>query len=132
LDDKKEGIFFRAGSGQIGELIRSQGLYIPIESSFAQDILTGKEIRKKGREEIWTYSLPDEHAWGLEIKLKKHEVTITGSPLLPDSRWELFLPLRGREETIGMIWIHTAEMAGFSLEDTTHFQFLADQIAVRL
>ncbi len=131
LDLEKECVAFRAGSGQAGEYLRSSGHYFPIKASRVEKVVLANKIHLMSSE-ILTYSLPEEPWWSLDIKFAANEGLNYVSPLLPETRWELFLPLRDQEKAMGIVWINTAEISGFSIEDIIYFQLLADQIAGRL
>ncbi|MFN2284903.1 MAG: GAF domain-containing protein [Anaerolineae bacterium] len=51
------------------------------------------------------------------------------NPLLPETRSELALPLKGRGGVIGALTIQSAEASAFGQEDITVLQALADQLA---
>jgi len=54
------------------------------------------------------------------------------SPLLPDTRWELALPLNVEGDIIGVLKIEGADMVTFSYEDAKPIQQVADRIAEKL
>ena len=54
------------------------------------------------------------------------------NPDLPGTRSEVALPLRAREETIGVLDVQSTESATFGQEDVAVLQTLADQVAVAI
>ena len=131
LDMEEAVATFEAGSGEVGKALQSRGYQLPTENDRVNKLINENELSIRGDESL-IYSLAKSPAWNLNIKLKLARIGNFGSPLLPDTRWELFLPMRDKQKVIGIFWVHTGDISGFSMEDITHFQFLADQISVRL
>jgi putative methionine-R-sulfoxide reductase with GAF domain len=52
-----------------------------------------------------------------------------GSPLLPETRWELAVPLRIEGKVIGVLKIDGADRDSFKYEDAKPIQIIADRVA---
>lgn len=131
LDMKEAVAAFEAGSGKVGKVLQSRGHQLPTENNRINKLINENELWTRGDVSL-IYSLAPSPSWNLNIKLKLACIENFGAPLLPNTSWELFLPMRDKQKVIGIFWIHTDDISGFSIEDITHFQFLADQISVRL
>ncbi len=131
LDPERREAIFETGTGQAGKVIRQKGHRLLAKYPKLNELVNENKFWIQG-DEVLTYSLAQNPPWNLEIKFELSENMILPSNLLPDTRWELFLPLRKEYQALGVLWIHTSNEMGFSLEDITHFQFLADQISIRL
>lgn len=60
------------------------------------------------------------------------DVRYVAVPELPETRSEICLPLRARDELIGVLDVQSREVAFFSQEDVVYLQVMADQIGLAL
>ena len=60
------------------------------------------------------------------------DVAYVDNPDLPETRSEAALPLRARNELIGVLDVQSTELEAFSQEDVAVLQTLADQVAVAI
>lgn len=60
------------------------------------------------------------------------DATFFDNPDLPETRSEIALPLRVRDDVIGVLDVQSIEADAFSTEDVTVLQALADQVAVAI
>ncbi|MBI1881300.1 MAG: GAF domain-containing protein [Chloroflexi bacterium] len=127
LDSDGEWVKFRTGtSGETTNFLLTKGYQLKAGMAVFVDKI-GLQSRN-----IFIYSLPTEAQNNLDIQLKEDQVPNYFSPLLPETRSLLSLPLRFRGKLVGAWHICSSRDEGFELEDILHFQLLADQIAVRL
>jgi GAF domain-containing protein len=112
VDEIGEYAVLRAATGEFGRLVE-QGYQLPVSgSSMAGSVVAGGQAR-------FTLDVGD-NAVGFS------------SPLLPDTRSEMMLPLRIGERVVGALDIHSAQAAAFDEADVRVFQTLADQLAVAI
>jgi GAF domain-containing protein len=138
LDPDERWVVFRSGSaGKATDSFLRHGHKLDINhpQGWMGNVVHGHEILLVGLDEqkVLTYSLSTESHWSLDVEFKQeHGPLRWGGPLLPETRWELFLPLRSEKKVKGILWIHSSEISGFEMEDIILFQLLADQTSARL
>jgi hypothetical protein len=65
----------------------------------------------------------------LEVNSEKISDQYFCSPMLPESRTELYLPLRVNEQTIGTLELDFSVASTFSLGEVENLQLLANELA---
>jgi GAF domain-containing protein len=128
LNSEDEWAIFRAGTrGEVTDLILSKGYRIRVGTN---GLIADKiELRN---EHLSVYLLPSDPQNNLDIQLELGQTPYYFSPLLPETKAELLLPLRFQGKLLGTWHINSSRFNGFELDDIIYFQLLADQIAVRL
>jgi putative methionine-R-sulfoxide reductase with GAF domain len=112
LDSTGEWAMFRAGTGEAGQ----------------------KMLRLGHKYRVGTESLVGRAIHSGEIQLLDYYDGVTRfvSPNLPETRWELALPLRVEEQIMGVLEIEGSKQADFTLEDTKPLQQVADAVARKI
>jgi len=110
LDETRRHAELRAGTGAAGQQMVAQGYELEVGGASAVGrCLTDRQGR----------IAPD-----MSPEARRFE-----TPLLPETRSELALPLISRGEMLGAVTVHSTQAAVFDEEDVTIFQSVADQIA---
>jgi signal transduction histidine kinase/DNA-binding response OmpR family regulator len=106
-------IVIRESTGEAGQALKEQGFKLSTESKsiIGQVIRTGQAVTVNDVTRSSIY-FP--------------------TPLLPDTRSEMGLPLRLGERILGVLDIQSEEFNAFTSDDTSVMQILADQIAVAI
>jgi signal transduction histidine kinase/CheY-like chemotaxis protein len=106
-------VVIRESTGEAGQALKEQGFKLSIESTsiIGQVIRTGQAVT-------------------VNDVIFSHIYFPT--PLLPDTRSEMGLPLRLGERILGVLDIQSTEFNAFTSDDTSVMQILADQIAVAI
>jgi len=113
LDEKRERVSLRAGTGKSSERLRKQGFSLSLEQS---SIVT--TVCQTGHYRLVSNVTEDPDFLFLDD--------------LPNVRSELVLPLRMGEQVIGALDITSVRTAAFSDEDLMVLQTLADQISIAI
>ena len=137
IDTKGEWAVFCAGNGEFGKRIKHLGhkIRIQVEREFGWQAGTAigmKEIRLTRwlSGDILGYTLPVKGQVPFRPVLKsKDEIAPFCSPILPKSACELFLPMRTREEIIGVLEVHSEASSDFKVEAIEALQRIADFIS---
>jgi PAS domain S-box-containing protein len=108
-DEANEWAVLRAATGQMG-----------------QRLLEGKHQLRINDQSLIGWSIYHRQS---QIALDVDEVIYFHSPLLPETRSEMILPLINRGQVIGALDVQSEKLAAFTQEDITLFQTLADQLA---
>ncbi|MBN1584522.1 MAG: GAF domain-containing protein [Anaerolineae bacterium] len=111
VDEDEEFAVLRAGTGEAGRTMLSQGWRLPIggESMIGQCMATGQPgVKQTGGDQSVRFD----------------------NPLLPQTRSELALPLRYGRRVIGAMTVQSARESAFEEADITILQNMADQVAV--
>lgn len=127
LDPESEWVIFRVGtSSEATDIMLARGYRLKVATAafVGKIVLTG--------EHRLTYSLPTEPPYSLDIRFEADQGINYVSPLLPEARSTLFLPLRFEGKLVGAWDISSSEFDGFELDDIVYLQLLADQLTVRL
>jgi len=112
VDEIGEYAVLRAATGEFGPLVE-RGHQLPVSgNSLVGSVVADGQAR-------FTLDVGDEAANFV-------------SPLLPETRSEMALPLRMGERVIGALDIHSARKGAFDEADVQVFQTLADQLAVAI
>ena len=102
----------RAGSGSIGDELRSQGYHLAAgEGIIGYTAETGKAFFTNNVDEM---------------------ISFVRAPLLPDTKSELAVPIRTGIRTLGLLDIHQAPPATLTEEDLQLVSAVADQLAIAL
>jgi GAF domain-containing protein len=110
VDEIGEYAVLRAATGGVGHLVE-RGHQLPVsESSLVGSAVAGGQAR-------------------IALNAGDDAVNFV-SPLLPETRSEMALPLRIGERVIGALDIHSTQATAFDEADVQVFQTLADQLAV--
>lgn len=112
VDVDKKWVILRAGTGAMGEVLLSTELKYRLDSSS----IIGNAVFEN------------------DIKLLdyNHREAWFASPLLPETRWELAVPLRVEQEVIGVLKIDGMDKDGFELDKAKPIQQVADRVAEKL
>jgi GAF domain-containing protein/HAMP domain-containing protein len=113
LDDTGRWAELRAGTGEAGRLMVTQGHRLEVGSNSMVGWCTAY-----GQARI-----------ALDVG---EEAIIFDNPLLPNTHSEMALPLVARERVIGALDVQSMKERAFGQEDVTVLQTLADQIAVAI
>jgi hypothetical protein len=140
--DDEWSVFCGGSVGRYTDWMLSRGFKIELSldsyyGAWIRRVIYDHQILQVGLEgeRMLIYSLLATLPWSLDIAFKGDEGRpfLWGAPLLPETRWELFLPLRSEDGVKGVIWIHSADAdSEFELQDIVLFQLLTDQITGRL
>ena len=113
LDENREWAILQAASGE-----------------GSQDMLTQKHQIQVGQQTIVGYvASQGDYRIALDVG---DDAVIFDNPDLPDTRSEIALPLRAREEIMGVLDVHSTEPQAFIDEDVAVLQTLADQVAMAI
>jgi two-component system NtrC family sensor kinase len=113
LDEERRFAVLRAGTGEAGQKMLAQGHRLEIDG----DSVIGQCTSKA------------EACIALDVG---EEAVRFDSPLLPETRSEMALPLRARGEIIGALDVQSREPEAFSDQDVAVLQTLADQVATAI
>lgn len=128
LNPEDEWAIFQAGTrGEVTHLLLSRGYRIKVGTNGL--IVDKIELRN---EHLSTYLLPSDPQNNLDIQLELNQAPNYISPLLPETKSKLLLPLRFQENLLGAWHVSSSRFNGFDFDDIVYFQLLADQIAVKL
>jgi len=137
VDEGREFVVLRAGSGEFGQRLLKYGHKIRISESgnFNEQAGTAvylNEIRlaflETGRLLAWKTSLG-----GISGTTIREDIELfVGSPLLPSSRMELFLPLQANGKVIGVLVLSLDVLTELSQSEILKLQELANLLAVKL
>ena len=109
LDSSKRWAVLRAGTGEAGQkMLENQHRLEVGGQSFVGSCIAQKRALIAGEDA---------------------PVARASSPLLPDTRSEMALPLVSRGEAIGALTVHSTREQAFSQDDVTVLQTMADQVA---
>ena len=126
LESDGKWVVFRIGtSGEFTERMLELG------HQFKADAIAVNKITLLNSHRL-TYTLSTDPRNNLDARLETDRAPNYVSPLLPETRSNLSLPLRIQENLIGLWQIKSSKENAFEIDDIIHFQFLADQISVRL
>lgn len=138
LDSESGWAVFHSGTpGEFTDTFLQQGFRLLVKypqnwMDWMGNIFHNQKIYCVGAETL-IYSLPTEWRQSPNVASGREEMPpLWGGPLLPETRWELYLPLRAGSEVKGVLWINRSTISRFELEDIIHFQLLADQLSTRL
>lgn len=113
-DEIGEYVFLRAGTGEIGQKMVTEGLKFKIGSG---DSMVGA-VTQSGQALI-------------ELNVQSDEDHYS-NPKLPDTKSEMALPLKISDTVIGALTVHSKEVNAFSDEDIQILQSMADQLAIAI
>lgn len=98
------------GSGQVGQQLKEQGHRLQIGQGIVGNVArTGAPFLSENVDDVPNFFR---------------------NPLLPNTRSELSVPIRRGERILGVLDAQSEELDGFSQEDLTLLQSIADQVAV--
>lgn len=113
LDETRQWALYRAGSGEVGRILRDQKLRLQVEGrSMVSWCITNARPRI-----------------AQDVRL---EITRITHPLLPDTCSEAALPLMARGQVIGALNVQSEHFGAFEPSFVAALQTIADQIAVAL
>ena len=112
LDEQGEYVVLSATTGEAGRQLREQGFKLKIGVGIVGHVTRTGQLR----------AVPDVNADAMYVD----------SPLLPETRSEVTLPLQVGERTIGALDVQSQEMAAFDKDDVAVLQTIADQLAVAI
>jgi GAF domain-containing protein/CheY-like chemotaxis protein/anti-sigma regulatory factor (Ser/Thr protein kinase) len=113
LDDKKQYAVLRAGRGEAGKAMITEGHKLAIGGN---SMIGASIANRQGR-------------IALDVG---HEAVFFENPHLPKTRSEMALPLIVGEDVIGALTVQSTEEAAFHDEDIAALQTMADQLAVAI
>jgi signal transduction histidine kinase/nitrate/nitrite-specific signal transduction histidine kinase len=113
LADSGETVTVRAGTGQAGQTLRQQGFSLTADEAS----LVGWVAKHRRLERIDNVAEDKRYVY-LEI--------------VPETRSELALPLAMGKRLLGVLDIHSNQVAAFRLDDLPVLQSLADQVAIAI
>lgn len=113
LDETKEYMVARAGTGQAGLMLRQQGFRLKV----GQEGVVG-----------WVAA----HRRSLRVDDVYEDSLYRPVEVIPDTRSELALPLIMSKNILGVLDIHSDQPTAFRLDDEPILQSLADQVAVAI
>jgi signal transduction histidine kinase len=114
INDTKTDLVLSAGAGEAGKLMVSQGWKISIQNEHS---IVARSVREK---------------LGVRIDDVREVIDFLPSPLLPNTRSELAVPLLVGENILGVLDVQADQVNRFSQEDINIQTSLAAQIAVAL
>ena len=113
VDENREYAVLGAGTGEAGKLMLQGGHKLGVGS----DSMIGQCVAQ------------DEARIALDVG---EEAVRFVNPFLPDTRSEMALPLRARDQVIGAMTVQSARSAAFDDADIAIMQTMADQVAVAI
>ncbi len=135
VDPDKKVAVFRKGGGKIESQLMSRDWKIPLtDKNFWSVAVQLAEIRLNDwtKQEAFRCSLLSGNQPEFPLTLELSEEKFY-SPLFPETRWQLLLPLQFKQQTIGILEIQSNDQAvDFNSEVIKNFLLLANQVAVRL
>jgi len=114
MDEKIRRLVVRAGSGEVGRVLREREHSIPIDE---QKSLVSRAARE--REVVL-------------VNDTSQEPNFMPNPLLPQTRSEVAVPLIVGDEVLGVLDVQDDQLERFSQADLDTFQTLAGQVATAL
>ncbi|MFL7795207.1 MAG: GAF domain-containing protein, partial [Anaerolineae bacterium] len=114
VDEINRRLVMRAGSGEVGRVLRKQSHAIPLD---AEKSLVARAVRD------------EQLVWVEDTSL---ESDFMPNPLLPQTRSEIAIPLISGEKVLGVLDIQDDQPSRFSETDIDTFSTLAGQIATTL
>ena len=135
IDPDKKIAVFRNGGGKIGSQLTSRDWKIPLtDRNFWSVAIKLAEIRLNDwtKQEAFGCSLlsGNQSEFPLTLELREEKFY---SPLFPETRWQLLLPLRFQQQTIGILEIQSNDQAvDFNSGVIKNFLLLVNQVAIRL
>jgi GAF domain-containing protein len=135
LADFNDGLFYmRAGSGEAGRIRVSQGHRLSIQTPWVHHTILSNQITLINNVERTRFLfsiLQSEQGTPLLSPVETEQVQLP-TPLLPDTKWQLFLPLRNETGLRGILEVQSAAPTAFTADEILTFQLLADQIGARI
>jgi signal transduction histidine kinase len=113
VDSATHKLVLREASGPAAELIKSRGLRLTVGA----EGITG-----------WVAA----HGEPLLCNDVRHDPRYYAEELLPETKGELAVPLRLRDEVIGVLDVQSDRLGAFHAEDLTALQLIADQVAIAI
>jgi PAS domain S-box-containing protein len=114
LDEETRQLTVRAGSGEVGRVLRERGHSVHLD---AEKSLVARAARTRKIALISDTSL---------------ESDFTPTPLLPQTRSEMSVPLVAGNEVLGVLDLQDTQLGRFTLADLDTFSILGGQIATAL
>ena len=111
LDDARETLVLRAGSGEIGRRMLREGRQIPLDA---------RSIVARAARERDVVVVPDVH----------HSADFLPHPLLPQTRSEMAVPMVVGERLLGVLDVQAEQPDRFQPDDVLVHKILAAQLAV--
>jgi len=111
LDDARETLVLRAGSGEIGRRMLREGRQIPLDA---------RSIVARAAREHDVVVVPDVH----------HSADFLPHPLLPQTRAEMAVPMIVGERLLGVLDVQAEQPDRFQPDDVLVHKILAAQLAV--
>jgi GAF domain-containing protein/HAMP domain-containing protein len=110
IDQNTGELVMREGTGEVGRQLKAKGHSLKLgEGSVGKVAVRGEAFLAEDVNEVSDF---------------------VRNPLLPKTQSELAVPIRKRDVTLGVLDMQNEEIGGFSEEDLTLMQSIADQIAV--
>ncbi len=113
LDETGRWAEYRAGVGEVGDLLLEQGFRLEVG----------------GHSMVGWCTAHAQPRVALEVS---QDAVHFDHPLLPETRSEVALPLMARGRVVGALDVQSAKLNAFSEEDVTVLQTIADQIALAI
>ncbi len=113
LDDKKQYAVLRAGRGEAGKAMITEGHKLAVGGN---SMIGASIANRQGR-------------IALDVG---HEAVFFENPHLPETRSEMALPLIVGDDVIGALTVQSTEEAAFHDEDIAALQTMADQLAIAI
>jgi GAF domain-containing protein len=135
LLDFNDALFYmRAGSGEFGRILYSQGHRFSIQSPQVRHTILYNQITLIDYAEstVSFFSLQSNEQSLLASLFIEEGPTPIPAPLLVNKKWELFLPLRNETGLRGILGLSSAALSAFTADEILTFQLLADQIGTRI
>jgi signal transduction histidine kinase/putative methionine-R-sulfoxide reductase with GAF domain len=114
LDEATRRLAMRAGSGEVGRVLRRRGHSIPLD---AEKSMVARAAREQTTVVVNDTSL---------------ESSFLPNPLLPQTRSEVSIPLVAGDKTLGVLDVQDDQVNRFTQADVDTFNTLAGQIATAL
>jgi GAF domain-containing protein len=127
-------LYMRAGSGEFGRILHSRGHRLSIQTPWVRSTILSNQITLiDGAESTLSlFSIQQNEQGTPLLSVVEPDQVWLPSPLLPDTRWQLFLPLRNETGLIGVLELHSAAPSAFTADEILTFQMLTDQIGARI
>lgn len=133
VNRRKQWVDFYAGTGEIGRLLREKGYRFGASTrgmmsiSFSQNKVCIDDFLSSGG--FLAVSLPPDMEIASIPVAEFVEDRYRPSPLLPETKSQMIIPLRVPQGVIGVIDIHSRTQDDFDQKDISTFLPLADKIA---
>ena len=105
LDTQRDSLQFCAGSGVIGDTLVQNQWALPINNAWMKDTIIAGDITviNLSIPKVSRYKIIKTTSGARKLHLQIHENTFLPGQILPNTRWQLFLPLQEHANVFGVL-----------------------------